>query len=77
MEKFNGWSNYETWNIALWLDNDEFFYEIVKRAALRSSPYEFILSELKELGIEKTPDNVYFTDENINVEELNNSILND
>ena len=21
-EKYNGWTNYETWNIALWLDQD-------------------------------------------------------
>lgn len=22
-EKYNGWTNYETWNIALWLGNEE------------------------------------------------------
>ncbi len=22
MSEYNGWSNYETWNVALWLDND-------------------------------------------------------
>ncbi len=25
-EKYNGWTNYETWNVKLWLDNDEGSY---------------------------------------------------
>lgn len=28
---YNGWSNWETWNVALWIDNEEDFY----RAKLR------------------------------------------
>ena len=23
MSEYNGWTNYETWNVALWLDNDQ------------------------------------------------------
>lgn len=26
MATHNGWANYETWNVALWLGNDERFY---------------------------------------------------
>jgi len=26
MTKYNGWNNYETWNVKLWLDNDEGSY---------------------------------------------------
>lgn len=22
-QSYNGWTNYETWNVALWIDNDE------------------------------------------------------
>ena len=28
---YNGWSNYETWNFKLWLDNDEETYNRTKR----------------------------------------------
>lgn len=26
MSDYNGWSNYETWNVALWIDNEEGSY---------------------------------------------------
>ncbi len=26
-KKYNGWNNYETWNVALWIDNDQCSYE--------------------------------------------------
>ena len=32
--RYNGWSNYETWNVALWLDNEEPMY-ILTRETMR------------------------------------------
>jgi hypothetical protein len=30
---YQGWTNYETWCVALWLDNDESLYNWVREAA--------------------------------------------
>lgn len=39
---YNGWSNYETWNVKLWLDNDEgtqsYWHERVREIAKTSVP---------------------------------------
>lgn len=32
-EKYNGWANYETWCVALWLNNDEASYHFWRQAA--------------------------------------------
>ena len=42
MSKYNGWSNYETWNFKLWLDNDQ-------------DVYNYIIGEIKK--IKTSPDN--------------------
>ena len=31
--KYNGWTNYETWNVKCWMDNDEFSNAYWKDAA--------------------------------------------
>jgi len=28
---YNGWKNWATWNVALWLGNDEGLYKIARR----------------------------------------------
>jgi gas vesicle protein len=33
---YNGWKNYETWNIALWLDNDKSTYDLMREFATES-----------------------------------------
>jgi hypothetical protein len=36
-EKYNGWTNYETWAVKLWMDNDEGSYTYYREEALRLS----------------------------------------
>ena len=33
MAEYQGWRNYETWNVALWIDNDRRVYETVREWA--------------------------------------------
>ena len=33
MAEYNGWTNYETWNVALWIDNDQGSYNHWRAAA--------------------------------------------
>lgn len=37
---YNGWSNRATWNVSLWLSNEEAFYNDVNRLARRHGPDE-------------------------------------
>lgn len=71
-ETYNGWSNYETWNVALWLQNDFEFYSIASHCAdYRSFLFFFGADD----GVSKaTPDGVYFDDPRLSFEELDGMI---
>jgi len=60
---YNGWKNYETWNVALYLDNDEGTYLAVKeyvRDTLNSTDDLTYDGLIEYLGIENesTPDGI-------------------
>jgi hypothetical protein len=55
---YNGWTNYETWNVALWLGNDEGLY-CAYREALECEPFtadSLAALVMNELLPEGTPD---------------------
>jgi len=69
-QEYNGWANYETWNVALWMDNDEISYELA-RSSKNFSEYR----KKQNLRAEPlTGDNVSLFDDNLNIKELDDKI---
>ena len=46
-EKYNGYNNYETWLVALWIDNDEYRQEEVRGIARGQTQIGTLADELK------------------------------
>ena len=65
---YNGWTNYETWNVALWLGNDEGLYNLARDWAEHG--YKSLSHMLIEMS-PATPDGVKWDDSKLNVIELN------
>jgi len=78
---YNGWKNRQTWNVALWLGNDEGLYRLVmsyiemrKRVAERTNSalklsYAGFLAH-SGLSGERTPDNISFSGTRLSYREL-------
>ena len=62
--KFNGWTNYETWNVALWIGNDEGLYNFARRCY----SYQDFINRFGDDS--ETPDGVRFNDPSINHIEM-------
>ncbi len=66
---YNGWANYETWNVALWIGNDEGLYQLAGAAG----SYEDFVDALEgcDLNDLSTPDGVNYRDPKVNTVEIN------
>jgi len=72
---YNGWENYETWNVSLWISNDEGLYRSAARyaqGAVYPSYSEFIIQQ--GLDNAATADGVSYTDDRLGLEELDEFI---
>ncbi len=69
-EKYNGWSDWTTWNVALWINNDEGFYNIAKDC---KDYMDFLFEMQSMIGSFATPDGADWGEANI--EELNEVIF--
>lgn len=68
---YNGWKNYETWNVALWVQNDEFLYAL----AQRSENYVHFVSLVTFAGWKnKTPDGVEWYHKDLDFPRLDEMI---
>jgi hypothetical protein len=71
---YNGWTNYETWNVVLWIENDESIQDFIQENDVCC--YEELLEALYELGGSKeTPDGVKWADPKINRAEINGDVF--
>ena len=61
---YNGWTNYETWNVALWIGNDEGLYNFARRCY----SYQDFINRFGDDS--ETPDGVKFNDPSINHVEM-------
>jgi hypothetical protein len=74
---YNGWTNYETWNVALWIGGDEGLYSMAKD--YRHQGYRAFADSMRELGEDcgdgaaiyrETPDSIAWNDSGLDIEEL-------
>jgi hypothetical protein len=65
---YNGYANWETWNVALWIQNDESLYNAARNHCRN---YQDLVAKLWECGIKETPDGCRWDDPAINGLEIN------
>ncbi len=72
---YNGWTNWETWNVAMWIGNDEMFHRMMTQGA--KGDWEQFKALAMQFGITKTPDGVSFEDPEVNQDELRKTHMGD
>ena len=68
-ETYNGFANHATWNVALWLGNDEGMYNLARGYAEHG--YKSLSHLLVELFGPETPDGVNWQSSELDIIELN------
>lgn len=68
---YNGYANYQTWNVCLWISNDEGLNEFASVCIC----YSDFKARLREMDMDspiayETPDGVSWNDSNVNLAEM-------
>ena len=82
---YNGWANYDTWNVMLWINNDESLYRDTCRyfqfirGERRRPTYAELIQWLDDSGTitAETPDGVNWMADTLNQTELNRGVVYD
>jgi hypothetical protein len=72
-ETYNGWKNYATWNVALWLSNDEALYKVARRCVR----YADLVDRLEAMETFRTPDNISYNDPDLDTYALDEMLMDD
>ena len=76
---YNGWTNRATWNVALWIGNDEFLYNTalacVEYREQNELPYDKFIRCMLNSENDTTGDNIRWDDDAINRDEINDMML--
>jgi hypothetical protein len=71
---YEGWSNYATWNVSLWINNEYPYYqaavEFMKNNPNSKNPYKDFVVDCG-LSEQRTPDKIAFISQELNYSELN------
>jgi hypothetical protein len=68
---YNGWANYETWNVALWIGNHQGLYNMARAGG---GQYQDFADFLRACGSTGTPDKVAWNDSGLDHQALNEMI---
>ena len=76
-KNYNGWKNRSTWNVALWINNDEPLYRLavdyMEQAKRHNSKKASYIGFVASAGLwnEKTPDNIKYRSTMLDYKALN------
>lgn len=67
--EYNGWENYKTWNVALWINNDEGLYNLAQQCGDYQTFCDCVGSDAV------TGDGVKYNDPDVNAVQIDSTVF--